>query len=116
MSQSLRVAVCSNCGHFLVRAASCSGNPTRNRTWQYSSRRWISWGSLFDHLKLRRMEREKGGDGPGGKERGAGIEVEESRRRAERIAREVRLKKEKFGRATVPPTPSPPPSVPPVPP
>jgi hypothetical protein len=47
MSQSLRVRVCSGCGHLLVRAASCSGNATKNRSIEYSSRRSASWRSIF---------------------------------------------------------------------
>jgi hypothetical protein len=49
MSQSLRVSVCSNCGHLLTSAASCSGN-TRRWTIQYSSRRSVSWRSIIDKV------------------------------------------------------------------
>src|SRR5579859_2360231 len=86
MSNSLRVSVCSNCGHSLVRASSCSGNPTRNRTFQYESRPNIFWGSLFNFGKKKKDTHVK-------------TQVsEESRKRAEEVARQFREARDQAGR------------------
>jgi hypothetical protein len=101
MSQSLRVSVCSNCGHLLVRAASCSGNATRNRTIQYSARRSVSWGSLFDHLRGKRVSKELPTP--------IKPSEEEARKRTGAVVRRLREAKDRAGRPPPPPPLPPPP-------
>jgi hypothetical protein len=75
---------------------------------QYFSRRDISWGSLFGHLKLKGKDKGSGSED----KMGTAAAAEESRKRAEAIARELRLRRDQIGR---PPAPPPPPKYPPPP-
>ena len=50
MKPSVRLRICSNCGHLILRSATSSQGPFKSRPIRAESQRSISWRSLFDVL------------------------------------------------------------------